>query len=124
MDIFEKIAEEKIKEAMREGAFDDLEGKGKPVEIEDWSAIPEDLRMSYKILKNAGMVPEEIQLLKDIIGLNDLLDCCSDEEEAGRLRSKLNERMLRYKFLMEQRDLPNSPAFQQYEDKIRSKLRG
>ena len=46
------IAEKRIAEAMDKGEFDNLPGRGKPLEIEDLSAVPEDLRMAYKILKN------------------------------------------------------------------------
>ncbi|MGC8938442.1 MAG: DnaJ family domain-containing protein, partial [Thermodesulfovibrio sp.] len=48
MNIFEKIAEEKIREAMQQGIFDNLPNKGKPLELEDFSWVPEDLRLAYK----------------------------------------------------------------------------
>ena len=48
------IAEQRIEESMRRGEFDNLEGKGKKIVFEDDSMVPEDLRMAYKMLKNAG----------------------------------------------------------------------
>lgn len=60
MDAISIIAEQRIREACERGAFDSLPGAGKPLELEDNSHIPEDLRMAYKLLKNAGYVPEEV----------------------------------------------------------------
>jgi len=76
--IFKKIAEERIRRAMEEGLFDDLEFKGKPVELKDDPFVPEDLRVVYKILKNAGFLPKEVELKKEISRLEELLD-----EEVG-----------------------------------------
>lgn len=75
------IAEQKIQEAMQAGEFDNLPGAGKPLELEDLSNVPEELRMAYKILKNAGCVPEEIAQRKEITSLMELLDNCEDEKE-------------------------------------------
>lgn len=45
------LAEQKIAEAMARGEFDHLPGNGRPLQIEDLSSVPEDLRMAYKLLK-------------------------------------------------------------------------
>ena len=66
MDILASIAERKIREAMARGEFDNLPGKGKPIVQEDLSGVPEELRMAYKILKNAGFVPPEVELSNEI----------------------------------------------------------
>ena len=50
MNIFAKIAEQRIREAIEQGEFDNLEGRGKPLDLRDESWVPEDLRMAYKIL--------------------------------------------------------------------------
>lgn len=55
--IFDKLAEERIREAIDRGDFDDLPGKGKPLDLEDDRHLPDDLRLAYKILKNAGCLP-------------------------------------------------------------------
>jgi hypothetical protein len=57
----ELIAERKIAEAAENGEFDDLPGRGRPLELDNDSLVPEDLRMAYRILKNAGFVPAEIE---------------------------------------------------------------
>ncbi len=56
-------ADEKIKQAIAKGEFDNLPGKGKPLDLGAYFATPEHLRMGYSILKNAGIIPEEMELL-------------------------------------------------------------
>ena len=74
-------AERLIRQAQDEGAFDDLPGKGKPLALADDSAVPEELRMAYAVLKNAGYVPPEIADRKEINSLLDLLESCDDGAE-------------------------------------------
>lgn len=88
--ILDNLAEERIKAAIDKGDFQNLEGQGKPLEMEDDSLIPEDLRMSYKILKNSGHVPPEVQADKDIRTAVDLLNHCKDEKSRYRQMQKLN----------------------------------
>ncbi|MFC0190253.1 DUF1992 domain-containing protein [Fictibacillus aquaticus] len=108
MDLFFHMAEQRIKEAQREGVFEDLPGKGKPLKLEDESSIPSDLRASYKVLKNAGMVPEEVQLKKEVLRIEDLIHCCTAMDEQERLKKQLNEKTLRFQELMERRKLSQS----------------
>jgi len=63
--MFDSIAEKKIAEAMERGEFDDLPGAGRPLELDDDANVPEDLRVAYRILKNAGFVPPEVERLVD-----------------------------------------------------------
>ena len=90
MICFQKIAERRIVEAIRDGAFDDLPGAGKPLKLDDDSRVPEDLRMAYKILKNAGYVPPEVALRKEIAKTEDLLSGMEDTKEKYGQLKKLN----------------------------------
>lgn len=90
MICFQKIAERRILEAIREGAFDDLPGTGQPLDLEDDSHVPEDLRVAYKILKNADFVPKEVALRKEIIQAEDLLAGMEDTKARYRQLKKLN----------------------------------
>ena len=90
MFILHKIAEQRIREAMENGAFDNLEGKGKPLVFEDDSFVPPDLRMAYKILKNSGFLPPELEAEREIKKAEDLLAAMSDEHERYRQAKKLN----------------------------------
>jgi hypothetical protein len=60
---FEKIVEERIRKAQKEGAFDGLPGAGQPLPIDDMD-IPEDLRLAYKVLKNADFIPRSLSCAK------------------------------------------------------------
>ncbi|MFC0297661.1 DnaJ family domain-containing protein [Geobacillus jurassicus] len=123
MDGFWRIAEEKIREAMKNGEFDNLPGFGKPLELEDLSRIPEELRLGYLLLKNAGYVKEEAELRKELLTLEDLLRCCEDDEEKRELEKKWTEKQLRFAELMKKRGQTNSKALRDYERRIEEKFR-
>ena len=94
------IAERRIEEAMQKGEFDNLPGQGKPLELEDLSTVPEELRMAYKILRNAGCLTPELEERKQINRVLDLLEGCEDEHErlAGiqKLRFLVDRSKMRY----------------------------
>lgn len=94
-----RIAEQRILEAQRDGAFDNLPGKGKPLELEDLSWVPEDLRIGYHVLKNAHVLPPEVELLKDIHSLEDLLKHVEDETERRSLAKSIQWKMIRLDML-------------------------
>ena len=96
MDFLNKIVEERIKKAQEEGVFDNLPGKGKPLQLDDDSLIPEDLRLAYKILKNSNCLPIEMELRKEIFNLRQLLDAAIDPETRRDLRRQLNLLVLRH----------------------------
>jgi hypothetical protein len=87
---FDKIVEERIRAAQRRGDFENLDGSGKPLRLEDDANVPEELRLAYKILKNADMVPPEIELRKEIVQTEDLLQGVQDTAEKYRILKKLN----------------------------------
>lgn len=122
MSMFSRLAEQKIEEAVRNGEFDNLAYAGKKLNVDDLSHIPEDLRMSYRIMKNAGFVPEEVALRNECVRLFDLVNACGSEGEREKHRKLLNEKSLRLQMLMEQRGLGSSGAFLQYEDQIKDRL--
>jgi hypothetical protein len=94
-----RIAEQRILEAQRNGAFDNLSGKGKPLDLEDLSWVPEDLRIGYHVLKNAHVLPPEAELLKDIHTLEDLLKHVEDEGERQALAKSIQWKMIRLDML-------------------------
>jgi len=116
MICFQKIAERRIVEAIREGAFDDLPGAGQPLKLEDDSHLPEDLRMVYKILKNAGFVPPEVALQKEIETLEDVLAGMEDTRAKYRQLKKLN--FLITKLNMLRRTSTGLEKCQHYEKKL------
>jgi hypothetical protein len=90
-----KIVEQRILEAMEKGEFDNLPGHGKPLHIEDDRHIPEDLRLAYKILKNAECLPPEVEALREIRQMEDLLETLPDERERYKLIKKINYRVMK-----------------------------
>ena len=122
MDWSASIANEKIREAQLRGEFDNLPGAGKPLPEDELRGVPEELRIGFKLLKDAGMLPEEMQLRKDMVTLGDLLLACRDEEEKVKLLSQLNAKKLRYRVLMEDRGWSGVGAFSDSEEKIQRKL--
>ncbi|WP_080838113.1 DnaJ family domain-containing protein [Cohnella massiliensis] len=124
MDWFQSIANERIIEAQRKGEFDDLPGKGKPLPPDELASVPEELRMGFRLLKNAGALPPEMELRKEMVTLEDLLRCCRDDNERAELRGRLAEKRFRYRMMMEQRGWSGIGAFGEYEDRIERKLAG
>ena len=103
MYTFEIIAERKIIEAMDRGDFDNLPGKGKPLPPDGLDNLPPDMRMAYKILKNAEVLPEEVELRRNISSIHQLIKVCHTDEERAHLKKKLTVKQLRYNMLVEQR---------------------
>ena len=122
MDMFALIAERRIKEAMERGEFDNLPGKGKPIVQEDLSAVPEELRMAYKVLKNAGCVPPEIELTNEVASLRRMiLGMEESEEKTGKLR-ELNFKLM--KLEMTRKRPLCLDLLPEYQEKLLDKLQG
>ena len=87
----ERIAEARVRNAVEAGELDDLPGSGRPLVLDDDSAVPEDLRAAYRVLKNAGLVPEEVELRRSICALEASLEALSDDRHAcGAARRRLS----------------------------------
>ena len=114
--IFDKIADEKIREAMDRGEFDDLPGQGKPLLLEDDSHLPADIRLAYKILKNADCLPPELELRKEIRTTQELLAGIEDTQEKYKQLKKLN--LLIMKLNMTRRVSPLLEEQQLYFEKV------
>ncbi len=84
------IAERRIREAQARGEFDDLPGAGAPLALDDDALVPEDLRAAYRVLKNAGFLPPEIEAHREIREIEQLLAHVDNEFERARLVSRIN----------------------------------
>lgn len=119
---FEILAERRILEAMERGEFDGLPGAGKPLRMEDDSLVPGDLRIAYKVLKNAGCLPPELELRKEILTLRDLLRTIEDDAERSRKNRELHRKLLRLGLL---RGTPaHFDPFPEYRERVLEKLGG
>ena len=122
MDSFYKIAEHRITEAMKNGEFDNLEGKGKPFKFEDESMIPEDLRIAYRFLKNAGCVPPELEMRNEIVNLCSLINTIDDDKERLKKIRELQFKLL--KLNMTRKRPLNLEDFPEYEGKFIDRIMG
>jgi hypothetical protein len=122
MDIFARIAERRIREAMENGEFENLEGMGKPITFEDETMIPEDLRMVYRILKNAGCIPPELELRNEVVNMSALINTIDDDKERLKKIREFNFKLLRLN-IMRKRPF-NLDEFPEYEFKVADKLTG
>lgn len=94
-----RIVEERITAAQKAGAFDDLPGRGKPLEMEDLSQVPPDLRIAYHILKNARMLPPELELRKQLLSLQDLLGAVGEEPRRRAIVKEMQEKLIQIDIL-------------------------
>jgi len=117
---YHKLIEEKIQEAIRRGDFENLPGRGQPLQLEDDSHLPDDLRLAYKILKNADCLPPELQLRKDIRQTEELLAGIQDTKEKYRQMKKLNFMIM--KLNMMRRVSPLLEEGQHYYEKVVDKI--
>lgn len=88
---------------MADGEFDNLPGHGRPLPFDDLSRVPADLRMGFKLLRNAGCLPPELEARKEVARLGALLAATDDEDERARLSGLRAETELRYRLLVERR---------------------
>ncbi|ACN14040.1 conserved hypothetical protein [Desulforapulum autotrophicum HRM2] len=117
---FEAIVEQRIKQAQENGELDNLPGQGQPLPNEEID-FSNELRLAHKILKNAGFLPPEVELRRDISAMEQLLDAVepgSGEQE--RIRKKLNLLMTRLGMTKTTRKTISIPA--EYRNSIINRM--
>jgi len=100
---FNRVAENRIREALAEGKFDNLPGAGERIDLEEYFSAPEDLRMAYSILKSARCAPAEVELLNEIARLKDALARAGDQAARQSLQQTLANRQTELAVLFERR---------------------
>ncbi len=119
MGLLDKIAEAQIREAIERGDLDDLPGAGKPLVLDDDPFVPEELRMAYKVLKNAGYVPEEVRLRKTI---GDLQRALAGLEGEDYIRAAKRLNLLRVRLGTGRGGTANLQLEEQYHRKLLERL--
>jgi hypothetical protein len=124
MDFSFIVSEDRIKKAYEDGEFSNLPGLGKPLNPDDdLSAVPQELRMAYRLMKNAGYSPEESVLRQEVLTIEDLIKNCQDDTERNQLKNQLSQKLFEYNKLISQRGVKtNSALFKNYEHKIQQRL--
>ncbi|HEX6813388.1 MAG TPA: DnaJ family domain-containing protein [Planctomycetota bacterium] len=120
MDPLHQLAERKIEEAVREGLFDDLPGRGRPLVLEDLSRVAPELRASWILLKSHGFLPPELEARKEWLRLEDLLAACADPREREVHARGVRQAWLRYRLLLEQSS--GSQGWIDYRDELLQRL--
>jgi hypothetical protein len=95
----EKIIEEWMSQAPTEG----LPGKGRPLDLDEYFRWPEESRLAYSLLKNAGYLPEEVEHLREIGRLKEQISRCTESRLRKKLESKLEEEQVCLNLRLEQR---------------------
>jgi hypothetical protein len=97
---FEKIAENKIRQAIADGVFDRLPARG-AIDLDEYFKLPPELRLAYSVLKSAGCVPEEVELLKEIARLEQAVAAATDDRTRADAARTLADTRLRLALVME-----------------------
>ena len=96
-----KYVEEIIQEAISKGEFDNLEGKGKPIDLTAYFNTPSEFRVGYSLLKSNKFLPEEVEILREIGSLKEKIKDCRDENQKKKLTKQLNEKKLALSIIIE-----------------------
>lgn len=89
MSLLDDLAERHIRDAIDRGEFDNLPGHGRPLKLDDDSMVPPELRAAYRLLKNSGYLPPELELSREIRSVEDLLRVSTSGDERSRARRRL-----------------------------------
>lgn len=98
---FKDLAEAKIQQAMANGEFNNLKGKGKPIDLNRYYGMPEHLRLGYQLLKNAGYIPEEVRLKKEMEDIKEKIRNEKSETKKTKLMKELADISQQFNFYME-----------------------
>lgn len=90
MWLIDQLVEQQIRAAQEKGELSNLPGEGAPLQLEDESGVPPELRTAYRLLKNAGFLPPELEMRREAVQLNDLLQLLDpDDHQASELKKRL-----------------------------------
>lgn len=101
MTLFEKKAQRLIEEAIARGELQDLPGKGKPLDLAAYFAVPEHLRIIYDILKKADVLPEELELKKELESCRDQMKKARDDTEKKKMQQEIQYLEMKYNIVRE-----------------------
>ena len=99
--LFDKLVEAFIKEAQERGEFENLPGKGKPIDLTTYFETPEDVRVAQSVLKNAGITSPEVELLNEIARLKQLFAGLADENKKLEIQKQIRDKQIEFDLMME-----------------------
>ncbi|MEH0832919.1 DUF1992 domain-containing protein [Pectobacterium cacticida] len=119
MWLIDELVEKNIRKAQDDGVFDNLPGSGYPLILDDDSGVPQELRIAYRLLKNAGYLPVELQERKEALQLADFLrtiSCDSSKYE------EVSRRLRMLEFSLQQKGINTDFLYQEYKTQLNKKL--
>ena len=96
---FERMAEQRLRQAIADGWLDDLANRGDRLDLEEYFRTPEDVRLAYSVLKRANCLPEEVELRHEVARLERALTAAGVGDR-GRLQREIADRTLRLNLLV------------------------
>jgi len=120
MDVIDQLVEQQVHDAMQRGEFDDLPGSGRPLILDDDTLVPEELRVAYRLLKNAGYLPPQLQLGKEINEAERLLSCVQDADEHDIAQRRL--RCLQLRLSLARGDAIDFAVEREYREQLLARL--
>lgn len=105
------LAEQRIRQAQDNGEFDNLPGAGTPLALDDDALVPEELRAAYRLLRNSGFVPPELEPHCEIRSLEQMLQAVQDDGRRSALLSRIQFLMSRRAAGGHRRDLRVESAY-------------
>lgn len=119
MWLLDQWAERHIADAQRKGEFENLPGQGEPLVLDDDACVPEELRSGYRLLKNAGCLPPELEQRKEALALSDLLKGIRREDDSYQ---ELSRRLALMELKLRQAGLSTDFLRGDYADKLINKI--
>lgn len=119
MGLIDEWAERYIVDAQKNGEFDDLSGNGKPLQLDDDALVPMDLRVGYRLLKNAGFLPPELLDRQEALTIVDLLSQLDSQHGA---QTKLRSRLILLEMRLEQAGFSTDFLHQEYQHRVADRL--
>lgn len=119
MWIIDQWAERQIEEAQRSGTFDNLQGCGEPLTLDDDSHVPPELRAAYRLLKNAGCLPPELEMRKEALEIQDLLRAVHEQHPDSQ---RLNKRLALLELRLQQSGLSTDFLHGEYADSMLKRI--
>jgi len=119
MWLLDQWAERHIVDAIRKGDLDNLPGSGEPLALDDDSHVPTELRAGYRLLKNSGCLPLELEHRKEAIALLDILKGIRREDPQYQEMSK---RLTLLEAKLRQAGLNTDFLHGEYADKLMHKI--
>lgn len=119
MWLLDQWAERHISEAQAKGEFDNLPGNGEPLMLDYDSHVPPELRAGYRLLKNAGCLPPELEQRKEAIQLLDILKGIRQDDQQYQ---EVSRQLSLLELKLRQAGLSTEFLRGEYADKLLNKI--